>query len=238
MRTLGLLGGMSWESTLPYYRYINEGVRDRLGGLHSARLLLYSFEFHEIARLMRAAEWDEAGERLAAAAVLLERAGAEALVLTSNTLHKVAPRIVDAITVPFLHIADATADAARAAGAGTVGLLGTRFTMEEDFYVEHLRARHGLEVLVPDPGERVEIDRIIFDELCRGRILDPSRETFRRAVGALVARGARGIVLGCTEIALLLDPDRLPVAGFDTARLHAARAVEFALGGPAEDGRA
>lgn len=228
MRTIGLLGGMSWESTVPYYRHINELVRARLGGLHSAELVLYSVDFHEIERLQDAGQWVEAGARLAAAACALERAGADCLVLCTNTMHCVAPQIEAALGIPLLHIADATAAAVRRQGLTTLGLLGTRFTMEQAFYVERLRG-HGLRVLVPDRPDRAEVHRVIYEELCLGRIRDESRAVYRGVIASLVQQGAQGIILGCTEIGLLLDPGSLPVPGFDTTALHSAYAVDFAL---------
>ena len=229
MKTIGLLGGMSWESTVPYYRYVNEVVKARLGGLHSARVVLYSVDFHDVERMQREADWDEAGRLLGSAAAAIERAGADVLVLCTNTMHKVAPAIERAVRIPLLHIADATAHAIIAAGLGTVGLLGTKFTMEQEFYVGRLRERHGLDVLVPDADDREAVHRIIYDELCLGKVLDDSRDAYHRIVDRLVARGAKGIVLGCTEISMLVDPSRLPVPAFDTTRLHAERAAEWAL---------
>lgn len=231
MRTLGLLGGMSWESTLPYYRAINEGVRDRLGGLHSARLVLHSVDFADIERLQREGRWDDAGERLAEAARGLARAGAEAIVLCTNTMHRVAPAIEAGCGLPLLHIGDAIGAAVRAAGLSTVGLLGTRFTMEQDFLRGRLAARHGVAVVVPDEAARALVHRVIYGELCQGRFNDASRAAFREVMAELVAAGAQGIVLGCTEIGLLVGPTDATVPLFDTTALHAAMAVDFALGG-------
>jgi aspartate racemase len=228
MKTLGLIGGMSWESTLPYYRLINEQVRDRLGGLHSAKLVLYSVDFAEIEQLQQAGDWITAGARLADAARALAAAGAEALVLCTNTMHKVAPAIVAAVNLPLLHIADPTAAAIRAAGLTRVGLLGTRFTMEQDFYVERLRA-HGLDVLLPDPEQREIVHRVIYDELCLGSIEATSRAAYRAIIADLAGRGAEAVILGCTEISLLIGPDDSPLPLFDTTRLHAQAAAEFAL---------
>lgn len=228
MKTLGLIGGMSWESTLPYYRLINEQVRARLGGLHSAKLVLYSIDFAEIEQLQQAGDWVTAGARLADAALALAAAGAEALVLCTNTMHKVAPAIVAAVNLPLLHIADPTAAAIRAAGLTRVGLLGTRFTMEQDFYVERLRA-HGLDVLLPDAGQREIVHSVIYDELCLGRIEATSRSAYRAIVADLAERGADAVILGCTEISLLIGPDDSPLPLFDTTRLHAQAAVDFAL---------
>jgi aspartate racemase len=229
MKVAGLLGGMSWESTIPYYRVLNEAVKERLGGLHSAKVVLYSVDFHEIEALQREDRWDDAGATLAAAAVALERAGAEFVVLCTNTMHKVAPAIEGALAIPLLHIADATAAAVKRAGVHTVGLLGTRFTMEQEFYVSRLRERHGLEVVVPDAGDRAEVHRVIYEELCLGCVLAGSRAAYEGVIDRLAARGAQGVILGCTEIAMLVDPGRLAVPAFDTAALHARAAAEFAL---------
>jgi len=230
MRTLGLLGGMSWESTLPYYRHVNERVREKLGGLHSAKLVLYSVDFAEIERLQHSGDWATAGRVLADATQALERAGAEALVLCTNTMHCVLDVIEPAIGIPVLHIADATARRVHAAGIGKVGLLATRFTMEQDFYRGRLE-RNGLAVLVPDADERVEIHRIIYEELCLGVIRESSAATCRRIMASLVARGAEGVVLGCTEVGLLIGAEDTTVAVFDTARIHAEDAVDWALAG-------
>lgn len=228
MKTLGLIGGMSWESTLPYYRLINEQVRARLGGLHSAKLVLYSVDFAEIEQLQQAGDWVTAGARLADAARALAAAGAEALVLCTNTMHKVAPAIAAAVNVPLLHIADPTAAAIRAAGLTRVGLLGTRFTMEQDFYVERLRGQ-GLDVLLPDAGQREIVHSVIYDELCRGRSEPASRVAYRAIIADLACRGAEAVILGCTEISLLIGPDDSPLPLFDTTQLHARAAVDFAL---------
>lgn len=229
MKTIGLIGGMSWESTVPYYRTINERVRDRLGGLHSARVALYSVDFADVEPMQRSGRWDEAGELLARAGRRVEAAGAELLVLCTNTMHKVAPAIEAAVSIPLLHIADPTAEAARAAGVGTVALLGTRFTMEQAFYRERLEKKHGLSVLVPPADDRETVHRVIYEELCRGVVREESRMQYREVVGRLVARGAEGVILGCTEIGLLVFPSDAPVPLFDTARLHAEAAVDLAL---------
>ncbi len=229
MKRIGLLGGMSWESSAEYYRLVNEATRDRLGGLHSADCLLRSVDFTEIEALQREGRWDEAGARLAAEAAGLAAAGAELLVLCTNTMHKVADAITDAVDVPFVHIADTTAEAVRARGLHTVGLLATAYTMEQDFYVGRLRDRHGLEVLVPDDADRAIVHRVIYEELCVGVIEDGSRDEYRRIMAALAERGAEAILLGCTEIDLLVGPEDSPVPVFDTTRLHAERAVELAL---------
>ncbi|WP_019354751.1 aspartate/glutamate racemase family protein [Streptomyces sp. AA1529] len=227
MRTIGLIGGMSWESSAEYYRMLNELARDRNGGLHSARLVLYSVDFAEIEVLQAQGRWDEAGGILAAAARALEAAGADLLVLCTNTMHRVAEHIEEAVEVPLLHLADATAGAVRAAGLRRVGLLGTAFTMEQDFYRGRLAAG-GLSVLVPAPADRELVHRVIYEELCRGTVLDASRAAYRRVIDELVADGAEGIVLGCTEIELLIGPQDSPVPVFPTARLHAEAAFEAA----------
>jgi aspartate racemase len=229
VKRIGLLGGMSWESSIEYYRLVNEATRERLGGLHSADCLLRSVDFTEIETLQRNGRWQEAGERLAAEAVGLVSAGAELLVLCTNTMHKVADAITGAVEVPFVHIADTTAEAVRGRGLQTVGLLATAYTMEEDFYVGRLRERHGLEVLVPEAADRAIVHDVIYNELCVGVIEDRSREQYRRIMGALADRGAEAILLGCTEIDLLVGPQDAPVPVFDTTRLHAERAVELAL---------
>ena len=229
MKTIGLIGGMSWESTANYYRDINERVKQRLGGLHSARILLYSVDFQEIERLQHQGRWDEAGEQLGDIARRLEGAGADVVALCTNTMHKVAPAIEAALRVPFLHIADPTAQAVKQAGIGRIGLLGTRFTMEEDFYRGRLVERHGLDVIVPDPAERETVHRVIYDELCLGKVEERSRQAYRDIIAHLVERGAEGVILGCTEIAMLVSPADSPVPLFDTTQLHAVSAVDFAL---------
>jgi aspartate racemase len=230
MKTLGLLGGMSWESTVPYYRIINQRVRETLGGLHSAKLLLHSVDFAEIEALQHAGDWDTAGTQLADAARGLRLAGAEAIVLCTNTMHLVAPAIEAAVDIPLLHIADATAKRIRAAGLTRVALLGTRFTMEQAFYRERIEAV-GIEVLMPDAAQRECVHRVIYDELCLGRIVDASRDDYRAIIAGLVARGAQGVILGCTEIGLLVGEGDATVALFDTARIHAEAAADWALAG-------
>ncbi|MGW6834637.1 aspartate/glutamate racemase family protein [Streptomyces sp. NPDC054949] len=229
MKTIGLLGGMSWESTAEYYRLLNEFTRERLGGLHSARCVLYSVDFAEIERLQAQGRWDEAGEVLADAARSLEAAGADLVLLCTNTMHKVADQVQAAVSVPLLHLADATAEAVRARGLRRVGLLGTAFTMEQDFYRGRLAAG-GLEVSVPDADERALVHRVIYEELCIGVVREESRTAYREVIAGLVAAGAEGIVLGCTEIELLVGAEDSPVPVFPTARIHAAAAVDAALG--------
>jgi aspartate racemase len=229
VKTPGLIGGVSWESTVPYYRIINQRVGEALGGLHSARMVLYSVEFQEIEQLQHAGRWGEAGEILASAGRAVERAGADFLVLCTNTMHKVAPQIEAAVGVPLLHIADATGGRVKVAGLGRVGLLGTRFTMEEDFYRGRLEREHGLEVLVPGAEQRETVHRVIYEELCRGRVRDESRREYQRIVGELISQGAAGVILGCTEIGLLLGPQDADVPLFDTAKIHAEEAARYAL---------
>jgi len=229
VRRIGLLGGMSWESSAEYYRLINEETRARLGGLHSADCVLRSVDFADIEELQSAGAWDEAGERLAAEAGALVRAGAELLLLCTNTMHRAADAITAAIEIPFVHIADATADAVRGAHISSIGLLGTAYTMEQDFYVGRLRERHGLSVLVPGDEDRREVHRIIYDELCQGIISGPSRAACRAVISDLVERGADAIVLGCTEIGLLVGPGDADVPTFDSTHVHARRAVDLAL---------
>jgi len=229
MKRIGLLGGMSWESSAEYYRLVNEAVRDRLGGLHSADCLLRSVDFAPIEELQRTGDWDVAGQVLAEEARGLVSAGAELVALSTNTMHKLADHITAAIDVPFVHIADTTAAAVQAAGLHRVGLLATAYTMEQDFYVGRLRDRHGLDVLVPDAADREVVHNVIYDELCVGRVLDSSREEYRRIMSRLAERGAEAILLGCTEIDLLVGQEDSPVPVFDTTRLHAERIVELAV---------
>ena len=229
MKTIGLIGGMSWESTVPYYRTINRVVGARLGGLHSAKLVLYSVDFHEIEHLQREGRWTESGDILAEAARAVRRGGADFIVLCTNTMHKVAAQIEAAVDVPLLHIADATAERVKAAGLTRIGLLGTKFTMEEDFYRGRLEDRHGLTVLTPPPDQRALVHRVIYGELCLGNVLDGSRRAFQQVVNDLVARQAEGVILGCTEIGLLLRPEDAPVPVFDTATIHAEAAAHYAL---------
>jgi len=232
MKTIGLIGGMSWESSAEYYRIINERVRASLGGLHSARVLMLSVDFATIETMQKTGRWDDAASELAAAARALELAGADCIVLCTNTMHKVADAIAGAVRIPFLHITDATATVIEAAGIRRVGLLGTRFTMEEDFYLKRLAGQAQVEVLVPNAADRAVVDRIIFEELCLGRVLDDSRAEYLRIIAELIARGAEGIVLGCTEIMLLVGSSQVGVPLFDTTTLHAIAAVDFALGQP------
>ncbi|MFJ6888282.1 aspartate/glutamate racemase family protein [Streptomyces californicus] len=231
MRTIGLIGGMSWESTAEYYRLINEHTRDRLGGLHSARCVLYSVDFAEIERLQTEGRWAEAGEVLADAARAVQAAGADMVLICTNTMHKVADAVAAAVSVPLLHLADATADAVHAAGVRRVGLLGTAFTMEQDFYRGRLEGR-GLDVRVPDAAGRALVHEVIYGELCLGEVREESRAAYREIIRSLVADGAEGVILGCTEIELLIGAEDSPVPVFPTARLHALAAVDAALRAP------
>jgi aspartate racemase len=229
VKTIGLLGGMSWESTVPYYQTINRVVGERLGGLHSARIVLYSVDFHEIEQRQHAGRWEEAAEILVAAARALQRADAAFLVLCTNTMHKVAPAIERAVSLPLLHIADPTAERITAAGLRRVGLVATKFTMEDGFYRGRLESRHGLEVLVPPAEDRAIVHRIIYEELCLGRVLEGSRAQFRRIMDDLARRNAEGVILGCTEIGLLVRPEDGAVPLFDTTQIHAEAAARYAL---------
>ncbi|RON39890.1 aspartate/glutamate racemase [Pseudomonas frederiksbergensis] len=229
MRTIGLIGGMSWESSAEYYRLINQQVRDRLGPLRSAQLLMYSVDFGPVEQAQHAGRWDDAAAILVDAARRLEAGGAECVVLCTNTMHKVAGQIQAAIGIPFLHIADPTGQAAVNAGTLNVGLLGTAFTMEQDFLKERLTAK-GLTVLVPDAEERQAVHRIIYDELCVGVISETSRKVYQQVIESLTRRGAQAIILGCTEISLLIKPEHSALPLLDTTELHARAAVAFALG--------
>jgi len=229
MQTIGMIGGMSWESSLEYYRILNETVKERLGGLHSAKCILYSVEFAEIEALQHAGRWDEAAQVMVEAGQSLERAGADLLVLCTNTMHKLAHQIEAGVSLPLLHIADATADVVKAAGIYRVGLLGTRYTMEQEFYKGRLVEKHGLEVLIPEEAEREIVHRVIYDELCLGVIKTESRRAFTAIIEKLAAAGAEGVILGCTEIENLVRQEDSPLPVFATTRIHAEAAVEWAL---------
>ncbi len=229
MKTIGLLGGMSWESTETYYRLVNEGVKARLGGLHSARLVLYSVDFQEVEALQRAGDWEGAGALLGEAARRVEMAGADFLLICTNTMHRVAEEVERNITIPLLHIADAAGEAIRSRGMERIGLIGTRFTMEQDFYRGRLRERFGLEIVIPPAEDRRRVHEVIFRELCLGRIDPNSRTDFYRIIESLGDAGAEAVILGCTEISLLVRPEDTPVALLDTTRIHAERAVAAAL---------
>jgi aspartate racemase len=229
MKTIGLIGGMSWESSIEYYRIINETAREKLGGLHSAKSLMVTVDFAEIEKLQHEDRWDEAAQILVKCAQDLERGGADCIVLCTNTMHKLADQIIANVNIPFLHIADATAEKIVAAGMKKIGLLGTRFTMEHDFYKGRLIQNFGLDVLVPDKADRDIVHRVIYEELVQGKIVDASRIEYKRIMESLIADGAEGIILGCTEIELLVkqEDSRMPL--FPTTSIHAVAAVEFAL---------
>jgi aspartate racemase len=229
MKTIGLIGGMSWESSIEYYRIINEAVRARLGGLHSAKSIMYSVDFAEIETLQQQGKWDEATDLMIDAAQRVERGGADFVIICTNTMHKMADEVQNHIQIPLLHIADATAEKIKARGLKRIGLLGTRFTMEEDFYRGRLTEKQGLEVIIPTERERDIVHRVIFDELCLGEIREPSKEQYVRIMDHLVRDGAEGIILGCTEISLLIQEEDNQIPLFDTTKIHAVAAVEYAL---------
>jgi len=229
MKTIGLIGGMSWESSIEYYRIINQETRRRLGGLHSAKSIMLSVDFAEIEALQDQGRWDEAGTLLTTAGQNLEAGGADFVVLCTNTMHKVAADIQANIHIPLLHIADATARKIKQEGIGRIALLGTRFTMEENFYKGRLTRTSGLDVLIPEPDEIATVNRIIYDELCMGKILQDSKAAYAQIMEGLVKKGAQGIILGCTEIGLLVQQTDSTVPLFDTTKIHAEAAVEFAL---------
>jgi len=229
MKTIGLLGGMSWESTAVYYQTLNRMARERLGGLHSAKCLLWSFDFAEIEAAQASGDWDRATEMMVDAARNLERGGAECLLICTNTMHKMAGDVQAAVSMPLLHIADATAPAIREAGSKAPLLLATGYTMEQDFYKGHLKDKHGISARVPEEDDRKEIHRIIYEELCRGEIWADSKQTYLEVVEKEVAKGADGVIFGCTEIGLLVKAEDFPVPCFDTTALHARAALDFAL---------
>lgn len=229
MKTIGLIGGMSWESTLEYYRIINQEMSKRLGGLHSAKILMYSVDFGEVEPLMQAGNWQKIGDHVAGIAKRLEAGGADCVLLCTNTVHKVADRIEQAISVPFMHIADAAGEGIASRNLKKVGLLGTRYTMEEDFYKSRLDKSFGLSILIPSEGDRGLVNDVIFSELCQGVIRQSSRDRFKAIIAELASRGAEGIVLGCTEVPLLIKQEDSAIPLFDTTLMHALRAVDFAL---------
>jgi aspartate racemase len=229
MKTMGLIGGMSWESTLEYYRIINETVKEKLGGLHSAKCIIYSVDFEEVEKLQHEGKWNELSEMMIDAALRLERAGADFVIICTNTMHKVAEEVQENIDIPLLHIADATAEKIKEKGLKKVGLLGTKFTMEEDFYRKRLKEKHGIDVVIPEEDEREIVHRTIYDELCQGIIKHESKEGFKKIIENLVSKGAEGVILGCTEIPLLIKQEDVEIPIFDTTAIHAKAAVEFAL---------
>ncbi len=230
MKTIGLIGGMSWESSIEYYRIINEGIRDRLGKLHAARSLMYSVDFADVELMQRQGRWDDATDSMIDAAKRLERGGADFVVICTNTMHRMAEEVQAAIRIPLLHVVDAAAAAVRSRGLHAVGLLGTRFTMEEDFYRGRLERKHEIKVEIPEARDREIVHRVIYDELVVGEIRQDSKHEFLRIIDGLVSRGAAGIVLGCTEIGLLIKDDDCKAPVFDTTRIHALAAVDLALG--------
>ncbi len=229
MKTIGLLGGMSWESSIEYYRIINQAVQQRLGGVHSAQTLMFSFDFAEIETMQCTGDWEGLTAVMIKAAQTLEKGGADLLVICTNTMHRMAKEVQDALSIPLLHIADATAEAIKNAGLSSVGLLGTRFTMKADFYRGKLEKDYGLKVLIPKAASREIVHQIIYEELVRGIILEKSRREYQNVISDLAAQGAEGIILGCTEISLLIKQDDVPVPVFDTTSIHALAAVEWAL---------
>ncbi len=229
MKTIGLLGGMSWESTVLYYQLLNEGVRERIGGLHSAKILLHSVDFAEIEQFQVNNQWIEAGEQLAAAALGLEQVGADMILLCTNLMHKVAPIIESQITIPLLHIADAAGSAIKSQGLKKVGLLGTRYTMEEDFYRQRLKDKFDLDVVIPTAEDREYVHQVIFSELCQGEFTTESRQNYLAIIDKLRQQGAQGVILGCTEIPLLIHQDDTDLPLFNTAALHAQYALEEAF---------
>lgn len=229
MKTIGLLGGMSWESTVTYYQLINEGIKRELGGLHSAKIVLYSVDFEEIEKLQHQGEWDKTADILSDAAVRLQGAGADFLLICTNTMHLVAPQIEDVIKIPLVHIADATATTIKGHNIQSVGLLGTKFTMEKDFYKGRLANKYGLNVIVPNADDRAIVHEVIYEELCLGKIHSNSRDQYLRIIADLHQKGAEAVILGCTEISLLVQPEHVSIPLFDTTQLHAESAVMEAL---------
>ena len=229
MKTIGLLGGMSWESTVGYYREINEGMKQKLGGLHSAKIVLYSIDFDPIEKLQHSGDWDATSLILEDAARRIEAGGADFFLICTNTMHKVAEQIESAVSIPLLHIADATAEAIIQAGVKTVGLLGTAFTMEQEFYKGRLAEKYGLNVVVPNALDRKMVHNIIYQELCLGRVEQTSKQEYLRIVNELTEMGAEGVILGCTEIGMLISQDDTKAILYDTTKIHAAKAVEWAI---------
>ena len=229
MKTIGMLGGMSWESTATYYRILNEGIKSALGGFHSARIAMVSVDFDEMEKLQHTGDWEQMARLLGAAAKSVEAAGADFLLICTNTMHKVAPQIEQAISIPLLHIADATAEQLVQDRISCVGLLGTQFTMEQDFYKRRLTEKFGIKVVIPDAGDRELVHEVIYDELCMGKITDNSRSSYLHIIDKLKQHGAEAVVLGCTEIALLVQQAHTPVPLYDTTEIHAQQAIRYAL---------
>ena len=229
MNTIGLIGGISWESTVEYYRIINETVKEKLGGFHSGEIVMYSFDFAEVEKLQHQGDWDELATMMVDAAERVKRGGAGFIVICANTMHKMADKVQESVGLPLVHIGDVTAESIKAKGMNKVGLLGTKFTMEEDFYKRRLIDKHGLDVIIPDDEERQVIHKILYDELCLGDINEVSKGAFKKAIDHLVERGAQGIILGCTEIPLIVSQEEYEIPLFDTTAIHARAAVDFAL---------
>ena len=229
MKTIGLIGGMSWKSTVEYYRIINELINERLGAHHSAKMILYSLDFEEVAALQYNGEWDKAAEIIADAAKKVERAGADLILICTNTMHKIADQVQSRLQIPLIHIIDATAEAIKRMKVNKVGLLGTKFTMEEGFYKDRLKGRHGIEIVIPDPEDRERINEIIYNELCLGIIRESSRNLLKTVINKLTKKGVEGVILGCTELPLIIEKKDSPVPIIDTTRIHAEKAVEMAL---------
>ncbi len=229
MKTIGLIGGMSWESTSHYYTELNQGIKKALGGLHSAKILMYSVDFGPIEKLQSKGDWESLGNIMADAAQKIEKGGADFLLICANTMHKLAPRVVDAVNIPLLHIADATAEVLLGDNIKKVGLLGTAYTMEQTFYKDRLTTKFDLDVIIPDKTDRELVHTIIYKELCLGKITDPSKKAYINIAENLVQKGAQGIILGCTEIAMLLKQEDIDIPLYDTTKIHAAKAVQWAL---------
>jgi amino-acid racemase len=229
MKTIGMIGGMSWESSIEYYRIVNQAVREKLGGLHSAKSIMYSVEFAEIEELQHQNQWDKLAEIMVEAGRSLERGGADFVIICTNTMHKLYDKVQQSITIPMLNIADATAEKIKSDGIDRIALLGTRFTMEEDFYKSRLVEKYGLEVMIPSPEQMETVHRVIYDELCAGIIKPDSKHRYAAIIQDMVAEGAGGVILGCTEIGLLVKPEDSPVPLFDTTEIHARAAVDYAL---------
>lgn len=229
MNTIGLIGGISWESTVEYYRIINETVKEKLGGFHSGEIVMYSFDFAEVEKLQHQGDWDELATMMVDAAERVKRGGAGFIVICANTMHKMADKVQESVGLPLVHIGDVTAESIKAKGMNKVGLLGTKFTMEEDFYKRRLIDKHGLDVIIPDDEERQVIHKILYDELCLGDINEVSKGEFKKVIDHLVKRGAQGIILGCTEIPLIVSQEDYEIPLFDTTAIHARAAVDFAL---------
>jgi aspartate racemase len=229
MKTIGLLGGMSWESTVHYYQLLNRGVKEHLGGLHSAKIVMESVDFHPLEKMLRTGDWSAIEKELVGAGKRIEAGGAELLLICTNTMHKIAPGVEASLDIPLLHIVDAAGETIQQDSLTTVGLLGTRFTMEEPFYKDRLEEKFGLKVVIPETEDRALVNRVIFSELCQGEVLEESRNEYLRIIDSLKQMGSQGIILGCTEISMLVDANSTPVPLYDTTSMHAQKALEYAL---------